>query len=151
MSALLLLAAAGPLLGCGATESGLVINEVCATTDYIELYNASEVEVDLSGWTVSDAHGAKVGHTFTFPADSTLPGHGFWPLRKDGYQSFTFGLGVEDSVILFDASALVVDETTYAAGKADVSWCRVPDGTGFFQTCTEQTLGRVNETDESSP
>jgi hypothetical protein len=46
--------------------------------------------------------------------------------------------------MVFDDSGLLIDSADYPLGAAAVSWCRVPDGTGFLKTCKAQTLGRTN-------
>ncbi len=133
------------LIACGVPAPTIVINEVTAGgTDYIELYNASDHPVDLSGWSVTDAKPEEAGHRYTLTSSSTLPSRGFWPLQRGTFRSFAFGLGDDDEVMVFDDSGLLIDSADYPLGAAAVSWCRVPDGTGFLKTCKAQTLGRTN-------
>jgi hypothetical protein len=78
---LLKLLAAALILGSAATlgqDSAIVINEIHCNADvetelveFVELYNSGTTTVNLSGWFFSR------GITYTFPAGSTLAGHGY--------------------------------------------------------------------------
>ena len=51
---------------------GLFINEICSGgTDWIELYNAGETEMNLTGFHVQDNKGTD--EEYTFPDGSTIP------------------------------------------------------------------------------
>ncbi|MFO0723703.1 MAG: lamin tail domain-containing protein [Myxococcota bacterium] len=133
------------LWACGVPATTVVINEVTASgNDYIELYNASGDTIDLRGWSLTDGKPEEAGHRFTFTSSASLPTKGFFPLQRGVFRSFDFGLGDDDVVILYDQSGLIVDQADYGVGEASVSWCRTPDGTGFFKSCAAQTLGRSN-------
>src|SRR5262245_17856722 len=58
--------------------AGVIINEVhynppdeTKLEEFIELYNAGEADVDISGWYFSD------GVSFTFPRGTTIPRDGY--------------------------------------------------------------------------
>ena len=51
---------------------GLFINEICSGgTDWIELYNAGETEMDLTGFHVQDNKGTDEEYTFREPMRNT--------------------------------------------------------------------------------
>ncbi|HPE54808.1 MAG TPA: CotH kinase family protein [Bacteroidales bacterium] len=125
----------------------LVINEFMAdneTTvadqdgeydDWIELYNNSASDIDLSGWYLSD-NAANPGK-WTFP-DTLIQGGGYliiWA-DEDGSQDglhANFKLSADGEVILLsDASLNLIDEVTFGAQKADTTTGRYPNGTGDF-------------------
>lgn len=132
------------LVGCGVPRSSVVINEVTSSgDDQIELLNTGTEPVDLAGWRVTDQDPTMPGHRFTFLADSQLPPGAYWVLAKG--VDHDFGLGTDNAVRLEDAEGLLIDEADWAAGQARISFCRLPNGTGFFEACDELTLGRTNE------
>lgn len=139
--------------GC-TTDSELVLNELTSTTDEIEIYNGSAADVDLTGWVLTDE---SVGLDYSvnldagelvFPAGTVLaPGEYLVVLPGVDPGQHPFGLGATgDRVTLLDPSPLtIIDQVTYGAGQADVSWCRVPNGPGgAWQVCM-QTFGSENE------
>ncbi|WP_333811315.1 lamin tail domain-containing protein [Timonella senegalensis] len=128
---------------CAAVPTPLiVINEVESSGgnpgDWIELFNNSSVDVDLSGFVVRDNDDA---HTAVLPAGSTIPAGGFFVVEES---RLGFGLGAQDSARLFlaDGHTLVAEHTW--DGHADTTYGRCPDGTGAFQTTTEPTKGAAN-------
>ena len=59
-------------------QQAIVINEIHSDpvnpvdlVEFIELYNTSDIPLDVSGWTIRNAI------DFTFPAGSSIPGHGY--------------------------------------------------------------------------
>lgn len=109
--------------------------------EFVELYNAGEETVDLSGWTLSDDDAA--GGEFQFPPGSTIPSHGFVTLFGGGSPSgFGGGVHVDDGRIgngLSNTGDTVelrrmgelIDERTYGSeGNHGESMIRLPDGFG---------------------
>ncbi len=139
--------------GCVMGDA-LVLNELEATGDDIELYNAGNAPIDVSGWILTDdvvdpnydpmADPEKL----VFAAQSTIPAKGFLVIPKGmNVNQHPFGLGAAgDTVTLLRPNLELVDQVSYAAGEADVSYCRLPDGPGGAWTpmCTP-TLGAPNE------
>jgi Lamin Tail Domain len=138
--------------GC-TTDSELVLNELSSITDDIEIFNGSAVDVDLTGLVLTDD---EVGADYAvsldtaelvFPAGTVLaPGEYLVIPPGLGPGQHPFGLGaMGDRVTLLDPSPLtIIDQVTYGAGQADVSWCRLPNGPGGeWQACL-QTLGGPN-------
>ena len=67
---------------------GLFVNEVCSGgTDWIELYNASDETMDLTGYHVQDSKGTD--EEYTFPSGSSIAAKGFLVLEEG---TFEFGI-----------------------------------------------------------
>jgi len=130
--------------GCVLPDSEVIINEVTSSeTDFIELKNVSEADVDVSGWMLTDNNPEAEGHIHTLPAESLLEAGAFLLLEKEGGHALS--LGNKDSVHLRDSSGFLMDTTTWSSGDAAISWCRTPDGAGPFGVCAEATPGASND------
>ena len=141
-----------------APVSGVKINEVfydAATgqgaephAEWIELYNSSESDIDLSGWMIADdpdPNGTSEGR-FTFPTGTVLPAGGFLVLayNADTFAAYWDATGITviaygdsaqylslansgDDVHLFDASLAEVDAMWYGSGGDMGSTGAAPD------------------------
>ena len=125
----------------------VVINEVesdCedAVSDWVEVYNAGSTDVDISGWYLYDND--PVGHSgdITPVAEGTVlaPG-GFYTFEIN--KDFTFGLGKNDKVTIFNKDGVVIDEFEYTGHAAGV-YARIPDGTGELVDFATSTKGKLN-------
>lgn len=139
---------------CGGQQLAVVINELESTDDRIELYNAGDQPIDLTGWILTDdtidpnydpmADAEKL----VFPAMTTLGAKQFLVVPKGtnpGEHPFGLGAGGE-TVSLLKSDVSVVDQVTYAADEAAVSYCRVPDGPGGAWTVgCQPTFGATNQ------
>ena len=121
----------------------VVINEILAHTDppekdSIELYNHSNVAVDLSGCTLSDD---PVTNKFTISSGTTIPTRGFVYFTKT---QFGFGLNAAGETVYFkNTNAVVLDAVKFGAQENGVSLGRYPDGTAEWSRGTP-TLGMNN-------
>lgn len=126
---------------------GLVINEVSSKgDDEIELYNRGAETIDLTGFYVTDEK-LDIPTAYVFPSGTKLGPGEYLVLRKGEHHEF--GLGNADAVALFAPDHELVDKTEWVDGEAQISWCRMPNGTGDFKSCRLQTFGRENS-DEAS-
>jgi len=119
----------------------VVINEVRSTDgDRVELYNRSSAAVDLGGWSLIDDNDL---HTpYVIPEGTTIEPGDF--LVYNNAQT-GLGFGYEDAAILMGPGGVPVDEASWVAGDALVSWCRYPDGADdSWDTCTMPTPGAPN-------
>ncbi len=132
------------------TVGDLVINELLASNttavmdqdgefdDWIELYNNSNTEIDLTGYFLSDD--ASDLMQWEFPAGTTIAGNGYLTIwaDKDDLQTglhANFKLSsTAESVFLVNAAGTILDEVSYADQTTDISYGRFPNGTGSFQT-----------------
>ena len=160
--------------GTGETSSGgggssssamskgeVVINEIDANNDWIELVNVGEESFELSGLLLadSDAGEPKLDTAIEFPEGATLAGGArlFILAKQDNevepgvqdpqtvcepgaspcfYAPFGISDADGDEIYLLDGDRIVSSGVYEPAAAADgESWCRLPDGTGDFAVC----------------
>jgi hypothetical protein len=112
----------GPLPGF----ERVVINEICytdsETNDWIELYNPTEINFDLSNWQLTDDG----NEPFIFPPGIELNSHGYLVVCRDieGFREkynsttaigdFSFGLSKRgDQISLYNDSGQLIDHIEY--------------------------------------
>ncbi len=123
--------------------------------DAIELINAGLNDADITGWKLSDDPAFPVDKTYVFPAGSKLaPGAYLVLVTLDPDTSegeFPFGISTskEETLTLADAGGVTIDQLIVQGADATVSYCRLPDGAGAWQTC-DLTLGGANMTASST-
>jgi hypothetical protein len=120
----------------------ITINEIESSGgvpgDWVELYNAGVVTVDVSGWTFKDSDDA---HAYVIPAGTTIVAGAYLVLDE---ATFLFGLGSADSARLFDAQGALVDSHAWTSHAA-TTYGRCPNGSGVFTTTTSVTKGAAND------
>ncbi len=98
--------------------------------DWIELYNPTGADVDLTGWSIGD----DPDPDWTFPAGTVIPAKGHLVVWADGQPRqgplhATFSLGAdEDTAWLFAPDESVVDSLTWPPLPDDVVYGRFPSG-----------------------
>ena len=126
----------------------VVINELMASNDqtqsdefnefddWVELYNLTDEDIDLSDYSLSDNY--TIPTRWQFEEGTTIGANDYlivW-IDDDGTQGplhTSYNLSAEgEQVILSDADQNVVDEVTYGAQETDQSYARIPNGTGDF-------------------
>jgi hypothetical protein len=117
--------------------------------DWIELYNAGTEELDLTGFFVTDDLTMPMREQL--PAGLTVPAHGFKLLWADdqveGVDHLKFKLEAKGEMFGISApDGTLLDMITFGAATADVSFARLPDGTGDFVSCAKSTCGASNGT-----
>jgi len=123
-------------------------DEVGERNDWVELYNTSDLAVDLAGYSLTDDTASPrksvVSEGITIEARSTLL---FWadatPDQGKTHLSFKFKSKAE-GVVLYDPNVRQVDIYRWTDAYSDVSFARVPDGTGEFVRCAQPTCGEDN-------
>jgi len=136
------------------TNSQIVINEFEASTDDIEIYNGSDEEVDLSGWVLTDGRidgDYIVGmddEALVF-ADGTTLGAGEYLVVPfgvgAGQHPFGLNLGGETVVLTQVSPITIIDQVTYPADSATISYCRIPNGPdGSWTADCAPTMGAEN-------
>ncbi|HET8581020.1 MAG TPA: lamin tail domain-containing protein [Candidatus Paceibacterota bacterium] len=99
-----------PASAIAATTGDVVINEFSSdngSSDWVELYNTTASDIDLSSWTLKDI----AGNSFTLSA-SSIPAHGFVTadasnkLNDDG-----------DEIILADGTATTINAVAYGSAS----------------------------------
>jgi len=118
----------------------VVINEFLPINpsggDWIELYNNSDSQVDISGWKADDS----TGNMKTFSSGTTVSSHGFYHfevairLNNDG-----------DTIYLKDQNDNLKDSKGYSSNPGEnVSIGRTPDGVDNWVTFSSSTPGSSN-------
>lgn len=105
--------------------------------DWVELYNRSNRNVDISGWQLVDTTG--IFKTFTL---GTILNNGNFETVTD-YQRLT---NSGDTIYLKNQSGEIVDSRSYTGGEVqdDKSIGRNPDGAGNWKSCTSSSKNSSN-------
>ena len=130
-------------------QSDIVINELLPVNksiapdqngefdDWIELYNKSNTERDISGYFLSDNkdHFSK----WEFPSGTAIPGKGYLIIWADD-DSAQVGLhanfklsSLGEEVLLSTPEGTLIDKVIYPGQTIELSFSRNPDGTGSFK------------------
>lgn len=154
-----------PSVPTASAADGVTINEVCAknTTyaapgggyyDWIELYNGSGSNVDISGWGFSDKEGEPF--RFTFPQGTSIGAGEKLVVFCDADAGaannsiIPFGLSTSgETLTLTDVSGNVASQITFGDMAKDTSYGQYPDGSGemYVLSCTP---GAANAAPEGS-
>lgn len=129
----------------------IVINEVFPNpsgpsteeTEFIELYNLSNGEIDISGYSLADNYSS-----YIIP-EATMSAHGWLAFRKSqtGLRLSNSG----DEVSLKNSQDEQIDYYSYSSSIEDRSYSRIPDGSGEFTADTVPTEAAANQTPSPSP
>ncbi|MCK4992052.1 MAG: CotH kinase family protein, partial [Bacteroidales bacterium] len=117
--------------------------------DWIELYNGSDVQIDLTGLFLSDDTGNLT--KWKIPLGLRIPSKGFLLIYADNYP----GLGINHAgfklssvqglVLLVDRDGKTpIDSIGYDQQIGDVSWGRFPDGGSIFHFMEEPSPLKAN-------
>lgn len=118
------------------------------TPDWIELYNPGSVDIDLTGYTITDDFEEPEKHTLS---GLTLPAGGHLLLYADGDPDYGdthlgFKLSSEaESIGLYAPDGTALDLIEYTDQTTDMVAARIPDG-GSLQITDEATPGEPNPT-----
>lgn len=137
----------------------LVINEVMSNMgdpnpDWIEIYNPSNAEIDMSGFGVYD----KPDAIYKFAAGTKIAANGYLVIVCDKilaasepatYANFGISSGGE-SVFLVDAAEAIIDQVDVPAMPLGISYARIPDGGDVFANANP-TKGAANSNTNEPP
>ena len=114
--------------------------------DWIEIFNGSAIDVDLSGYKIYDGGGqAGTKPKKEFPAGTIIPAGGFFVIVTDDADASGFGLSSGgEQVWLENAAGAVIDDVTFPAMEETQSFGRKPDGSANLVIFTEITRGTSN-------
>ena len=144
-------------------KGGVTLNEICAKNtvykssdgncyDWIELYNNSGSEADISGWGLSDKTDAP--YLYVFPDGTKIPSKGRLTVFCDSDAAAAntaiapFGLSTSgETLLLTDKQGNTVHTITFGALASDTSYGQYPDGSGEFYTlgCTPDDENKAPE------
>jgi Lamin Tail Domain len=111
--------------------SNVVVNEVADKTipnspcagDYIELYNDSPTNANISGWRLQD----DTNNTYILPSNATIASYGYLLFCE---AQFIFGINGVDTITLYDGSNVVRSTTgkLLNLGSPTLTYSRRPNG-----------------------
>lgn len=141
------------------TVGDLVINEFMASNDvtvadqdgefddWIEFYNNSSTTIDLEGYFLSDD--ANDLMKWAFLPGAVIEGNSYAIVWADNdeaqtglHASFKLSASAE-SIFLSNTAGAIIDEVSYFNQTSDISYGRIPNGVGSFQTMTP-TFNGIN-------
>ncbi|RLD90284.1 MAG: hypothetical protein DRJ09_04680 [Bacteroidetes bacterium] len=152
-------------IGIQTASAQLYINEFMASNDaafagpqgdfpdWIEIYNAGDDAVDLSGYYMADDLAdpdAMYAIPSTYPDSVTVPAHGYILFYANkGQESSVLNLnfklsGGGEQVGLWNSSQEVLDSITYGDQTTDISYGRYPDGGDNWEFMPTFTPGETN-------
>ncbi len=105
--------------------------------DWIELFNKSTGTVDLSGYYLSD--NSKKNLKWQFPRNTSISGNGYLIIWADDdttqaglHANFKLSSDGEE-VVLSRSDGRIIDQVTFPAQTLELSYSRIPNGTGPFR------------------
>ena len=119
------------------TPGDVALNEMLSLStdgspDWVELYNAGELDMDLEGWAITDHYGQFAPYVFE---KAVVPAEGFLVLLADGENRvddsihLSFRLAVAgETLTLLDDEGDVYHEVTFPEMQAGRSFAAIPDG-----------------------
>lgn len=127
-----------PVVGEVLLNEFLPAPSVTFTTEWIELYNTTGDELDISGMWLDDLIGAGSAPQ-QIPADTILAPGGYYVYELSSYLNNSG----DDVYLLGTDNTTVFDSYTYGSSSYDLSYCRLPDGGTWASGCTP-TMGTPN-------
>jgi hypothetical protein len=121
--------------------TAILINEVKPDGDaqggWVELFNPTGADVDVSGWLITASN---VFHSVTLPADTIIGARAYLAINETKIPG---GLSAADAVHVFTRFGVGADEFIWTQDPG-TSYGRCPDGTGEFEITAEDTRGSTN-------
>ncbi|HTG45280.1 MAG TPA: lamin tail domain-containing protein, partial [Verrucomicrobiae bacterium] len=129
----------------GNPYRGLVVNEFLAHTDlpqvdFLELYNYSAQEIDLSGVFITDDLAT---NKFRIPDGTRLPALGLLSFNETSL-NFGLGSGGERIIVRNPQRTRVIESVKFGPQPNGVSTGRFPDGNPKFRQLIQPTAGAAN-------
>ena len=131
-----------------ATNTGVITDENNETEDWIELYNKTDTDLDLSGFNLTD--NADNLTKFTFANGTIIKANDYLIIWADEdktqgplHANFKLSAGGE-SIILLDQNLVILDQVDFGPQTTNKSAARRPNGTGDFEI-GDHTFGKNND------
>jgi hypothetical protein len=128
-------------LTVAVTKAPILLNEVRpdgdATGGWVELFNPTELDIDVSGWTLT---AGDVFQALTLRAGTTIRARDYLAIDETTIPS---GLKARDAVHVFSRFGVQVNSFAWTE-DAPTSYGRCPDGAGAFVITVEDTKGFAN-------
>ena len=143
-------------------DIGLYINEFMASnatticdsfgsySDWIELYNSTDTDMDISGFGISDNLSQPM--KYRFPDGTTIAAKGYLVVFCSGNEGMQngelhapFGLrSYGEDVVIANRAGRIIDSYSFKNQETDVSVARIPDGAGELQPNSQPSPGYPN-------
>lgn len=143
-------------------DIGLYINEFMASnatticdsfgsySDWIELYNSTDTDMDISGFGISDNLSQPM--KYRFPDGTKIAARGYLVVFCSGNEGMQngelhapFGLrSYGEDVVIANRAGRIIDSYSFKNQETDVSMARIPDGTGELQSNFQPSPGYPN-------
>lgn len=120
-----------PVIGEVLLNEFLPAPQTLFTTEWVELYNTTGDQLDISGMWIDDLLNAG-GAPKQIPADTILEPGGYYVMETSNYLNNTG----DDVRLLGTDGTTVFDTYTYGSTSYDLSFCRLPDGGTWVSGCT---------------
>jgi predicted extracellular nuclease len=135
-----------------AIPSFIVLNELYSRgtaedPDWVEIYNTSSADIDISGYKIYDPAGQQgTKPKKEFPAGSVVPAMGWLVIVVDTDDEAGFGLSSGgDEVWLENTEGTLIDYVAIPAMEVTQSYGRLPDGADNWQLLNTITKGAANQ------
>jgi hypothetical protein len=131
-----------------ASNTGIIKDEADETEDWIELYNNTDNDIDLSGYFLTDK--ADDLEKWTFPAGTVIKAKGYLVIWADedqeqGSLHSNFKLSASgEEILLLDKQKVILDNVVFGQQVTNKSTARIPNGIGNF-VIGDHTFGKNNE------
>ncbi|WP_455392051.1 phospholipase D-like domain-containing protein [[Eubacterium] cellulosolvens] len=106
--------------------------------EWVELYNYGTQSLDISGWDISDYYNKR----YEFPPGTIIPPGGYYVAYGSNHSLALTNSG--DTVKLLNSSDAVIDSFCYELSYDDISFGRLPDGSGNWTEFNEPSPGSSN-------
>lgn len=133
----------------------IVMNELysrgtAAEPDWVEIYNASDVEVDISGYLIYDSGGQSGSKPkMAFPQGTVIAAKGFYVITVDNESEAGFGISSGgEELWLENANGNLIDNVLCPAMDVTQSFGRNPDGSNNLELLNVITKGGPNSTSD---
>lgn len=143
-------------------DMGLYINEFMASnatticdsfgsySDWIELYNSTDTDMDISGFGISDNLSQPM--KYRFPDGTKIAAKGYLVVFCSGNEGIQngelhapFGLrSYGEDVVIANRAGRIIDSYSFKNQETDVSMARIPDGAGEIQSNSQPSPGYPN-------
>lgn len=85
--------------------------------EFIEIYNAEDLEINLAGWTLKDSSKTK----YTFPADTKITAKEYLVIYRTDFK-FAMNNSGSETIYLLNTTNEIVSSVSYDDAKEDVSY-----------------------------
>jgi hypothetical protein len=131
-----------------ASNAGIIKDENGDADDWIELFNLTNEDIDMTGYSITDK--ADNPAKFVFAEGTVIPANGYMIVWADENKSqgplhANFKLSASgEQILLFDKNQILLDSVTFGQQIENKSAARIPNGTGQW-VIGEHTFNKNNE------